>query len=155
MFHVTLPSIRNVKFRIGSKLAFTVGTGVVLVAAMIANERRDNALVSKQAEMERVEQAATADLLRASVGLQRMQIGTREIRLAISEREADAALAELQRNMNLADSLINGALLQCSDMTSCGWLIELNRLANIYSQTAAEMTRLKKDYAEINVPLAA
>src|SRR5882757_5448099 len=155
MFHVTLPSIRNVKFRIGSKLAFTVGTGVVLVAAMIANERRDYALVSKQAEMERGEQAATADLLRASVGLQRMQIGTREIRLAISEREADGALAELQRNLNVADSLLNGALLQCRDASDCDRLIELNRLANLYSQTATEMTRLKKDYAEITAPLAA
>ena len=151
----SLPHIKSIKFRIGSKLAFTVGTGVVLVAAMIANEHRDYALVSKQAEMERGEQAATADLLRASVGLQRMQIGTREIRLAISEREADGALAELQRNLNVADSLLNGALLQCSDASDCDRLIELNRLANLYSQTATEMTRLKKDYAEITAPLAA
>jgi methyl-accepting chemotaxis protein len=151
----SLPHIKSIKFRIGSKLAFTVGTGVVLVAAMIANEHRDYALVSKQAEMERGEQAATADLLRASVGLQRMQIGTREIRLAISEREADGALAELHRNLNVADSLLNGALLQCSDASDCDRLIELNRLANLYSQTATQMTRLKKDYAEITAPLAA
>lgn len=151
----SLPRIREFKFRIGSKLAFTVGTGVVLVAAMIANEHRDNALVAQQAEMERVEQAATGDLLRASIALQRMQIGIREIRLAISEREADGALGELQRNMNLADTLLNGALVQCRDASDCTRLIDLSGLANLYAQTAAEMTRLKKDYAEINVPLAA
>jgi methyl-accepting chemotaxis protein len=154
MFQIPWPTIRGIKFRIGSKLAFAVGTGVVLVAGMIANQRYDNALLANQAEMERVEQAATADLLRASVALQRMQIGTREIRLAISEREADAALSDLQQNMNFADGLLNGALLQCDDASGCNRLVELNRIANLYSKNAVEMTRLKKDYAEISVPLA-
>jgi methyl-accepting chemotaxis protein len=155
MFHIPLLQIRRIKFRIGSKLACTVAIGVVLVAGMIANQHNNNALVAQQAEMERVEQAATADLLRASVALQRMQIGTREIRLAISEREADGALNELQRNMAFADSLLNGALLQCNVAEDCSRLIELHRLANLYAETAAEMTRLKKDYAEITAPLAA
>jgi methyl-accepting chemotaxis protein len=155
MFQIPWPTIRRIKFRIGSKLAFTVGTGVVLVAAMIANQYRDNILVAKQAEMERIEQSSTADLLRASVALQRMQIGTREIRLAISEREADVALADLQHNMNLADALLNGALLQCADTADCSRLIDLHGLANTYALNAAEMTRLKKDYAEITAPLAA
>jgi hypothetical protein len=57
------------KFRIGSKLALTVGAGVVLVAAMVANQHNNNALVSQQAEMERIEQGAMADLLRASIAL--------------------------------------------------------------------------------------
>ena len=96
MFRLSLPILSGMKFRIGSKLAVTVGAGVVLVAAMVANQHSNNALVAHQAEMERLEQSASADLLRASIALQRMQIGTREIRLAISEREADNALAELE-----------------------------------------------------------
>jgi methyl-accepting chemotaxis protein len=150
-----LPKFGGLKFRIGSKLALTVGAGVVLVAAMVANQHNNNALVSQQAELERVEQGATADLLRASIALQRMQIGTREIRLAISEREAENALAELERNMGRADTLLNGALLQCQEAADCDRLISLHNLANLYAETAAEMTKLKKDYAEITVPLAA
>jgi methyl-accepting chemotaxis protein len=153
MFRNLVSRIGGKKFRIGSKLALSVGAGVVLVAAMIANQHNNNSLVSQQAELERVEQAATADLLRASIALQRMQIGTREIRLAISEREADVALAELHRNMNVADTLFNGAMLQCDDPSDCDRLVELNRLANLYSQNAVEMTRLKKEYAEITAPL--
>ncbi len=155
MFHTPLPKLSQIKFRIGSKLALTVGIGVVLVAGMIVNQHHNNTLVSQQAELERVEQAATADLLRASVALQRMQIGTREIRLAISEREADAALTELLQNMNRADTLLNSAMLQCAGAADCNRLIELIRLADLYAQTAAEMTKLKKDYAEITAPLAA
>jgi methyl-accepting chemotaxis protein len=155
MFHTPLLKLSQIKFRIGSKLALTVGIGVVLVAGMIANQHHNNTLVSKQAELERVEQAATADLLRASVALQRMQIGTREIRLAISEREADAALTELLQNMNRADTLLNGAMLQCAGTEDCNRLIELIKLADLYAQTAAVMTQRKKDYVEITVPLAA
>jgi methyl-accepting chemotaxis protein len=155
MVRIPFPKFRGLKFRIASKLALTVGVGVVLVAGMIANQHNNNTLVSQQADMERVEQSATADLLRAGIALQRMQIGTREIRLAISEREADVALAELTQNMARADTLLNGALLQCAEAQDCNRLINLHDLANVYAQTAAEMTRLKKDYAEITVPLAA
>ena len=155
MVRIPLPKFRGLKFRIASKLALTVGVGVVLVAGMIANQHNNNTLVSQQADMERIEQSATADLLRASIALQRMQIGTREIRLAISEREAEAALAELTQNMSRADILLNGALLQCTEAQDCNRLINLHDLANLYAQTAVEMTRLKKDYAEITVPLAA
>lgn len=155
MVRIPFPTFRGRKFRIASKLALTVGVGVVLVAGMIANQHNNNTLVSQQADMERIEQSAAADLLRASIALQRMQIGTREIRLAISEREAEAALAELTQNMSRADILLNGALLQCAEAQDCNRLINLHDLANLYAQTAAEMTRLKKDYAEITVPLAA
>ena len=86
--------------RIGTKLAITVGIGVVLVAGMIANQQLSNTSVARQLELARDEQFAIAYLLSASVALQRMQVGTREIRLAISEREADQALAGLRGSMD-------------------------------------------------------
>ena len=131
----------GLKLRIGSKLACTVGMGVLLVAAMIANHYQDNNVISRQAAMERDEQAATADLLRASIALQRMQIGIREIRLTIAEHEANEALANLKQNANTADTLLNGALLQCSVPADCDRLIKLSSLAYHYAQTAAEVTR--------------
>jgi hypothetical protein len=86
--------------RIGTKLAITVGIGVVLVAGMIVNQQLSNTSVARQTELARDEQFAIAYLLSASVALQRMQVGTREIRLAISEREADQALAGLRGSMD-------------------------------------------------------
>ena len=65
---------------------------------MILNQQLGNSSVARQAERGRSDQAVATDLLHAGVALQRMQIGTREIRLAISEREADQALAVLRKD---------------------------------------------------------
>jgi methyl-accepting chemotaxis protein len=64
--------LSRLNIRIGTKLAITVGIGVVLVAGMIANQQISNASVARHAELERNEQFVTADMLRASVDLQRM-----------------------------------------------------------------------------------
>ncbi len=52
----------------------------------------------------------TADILRAGVALQRMQTGTREIRLAISEREADQALDALRESAGRAIGYLQAAI---------------------------------------------
>ena len=65
--------LSRLNIRIGTKLAITVGIGVVLVAGMIANQQISNASVARHAELERNEQFVTADMLRASVDLQRMR----------------------------------------------------------------------------------
>jgi signal transduction histidine kinase/CheY-like chemotaxis protein len=137
--------------RIGTKLAITVGIGVVLVAGMIVNQQLSNTSVARQAELARDEQFVIADLLSASVALQRMQVGAREIRLAISEREADLALAGLRESMDNAVSYIQAAIQLCAE--NCDRLESLVKLAKDYAAAAAEMTALKKDYGEIAKPL--
>ena len=57
--------------RIGTKLAITVGIGVVLVAGMIVNQQLSNTSVARQTELARDEQFVIADLLSASVDLQK------------------------------------------------------------------------------------
>jgi methyl-accepting chemotaxis protein len=80
MLKLRLPTaLSRLNVRIGTKLAITVGIGVVLVAGMIVNQQISNTSVAQQAEMARDEQFVTADLLSASVALQRMQVGTREM----------------------------------------------------------------------------
>ena len=138
--------------RIGTKLAITVGIGVVLVAGMIVNQQLSNISVARQTERARDEQFVIADLLSASVALQRMQVGAREIRLAISEREADDALAGLRESMSNAVSYIQAAIQLCSN-ENCEQLESLVKLAKDYAAGAAEMTALKKDYGDIAKPL--
>jgi signal transduction histidine kinase/CheY-like chemotaxis protein len=139
--------------RIGTKLAITIGIGVVLVAAMIVNQQLSNTSVARQTELARNEQFVIADLLSASVALQRMQVGAREIRLAISEREADQALAGLRESMGEAVSHIQAAIQSCGDAENCERLESLVKLAKDYAASAAEMTALKKDYGDIAKPL--
>ena len=120
---------------------------------MMVNQQLSNASVAQQAELERNEQFVTADMLRAGVALQRMQIGTREIRLSISEREADQALAELRESMGNAVSYLQAAVQLCGETENCARFEKLVKLAKAYAAAAAEMTALKKDYAEIAKPL--
>jgi methyl-accepting chemotaxis protein len=145
--------LSRLNIRIGTKLAITVGIGVVLVAGMVANQQISNASVARHAELERNEQFVTADMLRASVDLQRMQTGTREIRLSISEREADQALAGLRDSMSKAIGYLMAAVQLCGNTENCARFDKLVTLAKAYAANAAEMTALKKQYAEIDKPL--
>jgi methyl-accepting chemotaxis protein len=146
-------ALPRLDMRIGTKLAITIGIGVLLVISMIVNQQFANSLVAQQAELERDEQFATADLLRASIALQRMQIGTREIRLAISEREADQALTGLRNSMTQAVGHLQTASQHCAPAENCQRLMKLVTLAKDFADTNAEITALKKNYAEINEPL--
>ena len=139
--------------RIGTKLAITVGIGVVLVAGMIVNQQLSNSSVARQTELARDEQFVIADLLSASVALQRMQLGTREIRLAISERETDQALAGLREGMGNAVSNMQAAIQLCGNAENCERLESLVKLAKDYAAAAVEMTELKKEYGDIAKPL--
>jgi methyl-accepting chemotaxis protein len=154
MLKLKFPTLLSrLNIRVGTKLAITVGIGVVLVAGMIVNQQISDASVAQHAELERNEQFVTADMLRAGVALQRMQIGTREIRLSISEREADEALAGLRERMGSAISYLQAAVQLCGDSDNCTRLEKLVKLAKDYAAAAAEMTALKKEYAEITKPL--
>jgi len=144
----------RLNFRIGTKLAITVGVGIVLVAGMIVNQQLSNSSVARQAERGRSDQAAATDLLHASVALQRMQIGTREIRLAISEREAEQALATLRSSVDSAVRFLESALKSGVDAENSTRLQKIIALAKDYAAVAAVMTAAKKEYVEIDKPLA-
>ena len=149
---VKLGALRNM--RIGTKLAITVGAGVLLVVAMILNQQLGNASVARQAERGRSDQAVATDLLHAGVALQRMQIGTREIRLAISEREAEQALAALRKDENEAVSYLQSAYENCANEEIRARLEKVLVLAKDYDAASEKMTAAKKTYAEITEPLA-
>ena len=153
-FFAPIFALSGLNIRIGTKLALTAGIGVLLVAGMMFNQHLSNASVAQQAEQERAQQFVTADILHAGVGLQRMQIGTREIRLAISEREADQALAGLQDSMRNAISYLQAAIPLCADVENRKRFEKLIALAENYAGAAAEVVTLKKDFSEIDKPLA-
>ena len=142
------------KVRIGTKLAISVGAGVLLVAGMILNQQFGNSSVARQAERGRIDQTVAIDLLHAGVALQHMQIGTREIRLAISEREASEALSVLQDDTNNAVGFLRAAFNGSIDAAIRAQLQKIIALAHDYAAAAAAMVAAKKAYAEIALPLA-
>jgi hypothetical protein len=152
MFNLRFGALR-LNMRIGTKLAVTALVGGLLVAGMIVNQQLSNSSVAQLAELARNEQVVTADLLHAGVALQRMQTGTREIRLAVSEREADQALTQLREEMAKAVTYLQSAVQLSNDQENATRLDTLVKLAKSYAVAAAEMTALKKDYAEITKPL--
>jgi hypothetical protein len=72
--------------------------------------------------------------------------------LAISEREADQALAGLRESMGEAVTHIQAAIQSCGNAENCERLMSLVTLAKDYAATAVEMTAEKKDYGDIAKP---
>jgi len=144
----------RLNMRIGTKLALTVGAGAILVVAMILNQQLGNASVVEQAERSRLDQAVANDLLHAGVALQRMQTGTREIRLAISEHEADKALAALRADASDAAGYLVSAYNNCINEENRTRLQKVIAVTRDFDAAAEKMTAAKKAYAEIAEPLA-
>src|SRR5258708_34455264 len=144
--------LARMNIRIGTKLAVTVGIGVVLVAGMIVNQQLSNTSVARQIELARDEQFVISDLLSASVALQRMQVGTREIRLAISEREADQALTGVRESMGNAVSYIQAAIQLCGNAENCERLERLGQVGEEEAAAARAEPGLKKEQREISKP---
>jgi methyl-accepting chemotaxis protein len=139
---------------IGTKLTITVGIGIALVAAMMATQRFSDAGVMRIASLERQEQAALSDLLRAGAALQRMQIGVREIRLAVTDHEADDAHSSVQRNVERAINTLKSPQQICAEVGNCDEIGKLVSLAKDYAGVTAEITELKKAYGDFSKPLA-
>ena len=130
MSKFTLPHlISRLNIRIGTKLAITVGIGVVLVGGMVANQQLGNSAVAEQAELERADQFVTADILRAGVAF---CSACRPIRAKSGwqfPRDADEALDALRESAGRAIGYLQAATTlraSCSSRprksTSCTFL---------------------------------
>ena len=147
-----LTALSKLSLSVGTKLTITVGIGVALVAAMMINQHSSDAAAMRQSERERAEQASLADLLRAGAALQRMQTGMREIRLTISEHEADDALTALRASVAAATGALKVPLQICAQVGNCEQIEKIAGLVKDYAAAAAEVTDRKKDYGDIDKP---
>jgi len=124
--------------RIGTNLAITVGIGVVLVICMMINQQLANSLVAKQAELERDEQLVTADLLRASIALQRMQTGTRELRVVRQSHAAGKARSRAEAGISRRCGRAQGVQNTTND--AVGAIKEISGTIGHMSEIAATIT---------------
>src|SRR5262249_11560062 len=152
IFHAREPgnvTMLKVNLRIGGKLAATAGFGVLLVVGMIVNQQLSNADVARQDDLATSEQVTAADILRAGIALQRMQLEIREIRLTITETEADEALARLQASADQAAKFLGVAGTRTVQADNRGRLNRLVALSKDYVGAATALTAAKKDYQDI------
>src|SRR5579872_1422990 len=147
-----LSSLSRLRITIGIKLTATVAVGVVLVAGMMFNQHFSDAATAQQAELERSDQSATADLLRAGLALQRMQAGTQDIRLSLSEREVDTAVSAVRSSMDGVVNDLRVPLQQCAPIGNCEPLEKLVGLSKSFVAAAAELGTVKKEYGDIAKP---
>jgi methyl-accepting chemotaxis protein len=141
--------MRKLNLRIGTKLAATAGFGVLLVMGIIVNQQLSNTSVAHQDDVASSEQFTAADILHAGIGLQRMQLETREIRLSISGREADEALARLQASVEEATKHLNAAGGRTTQTENRQRLNRIATLAKDYVAAATALAAAQKDYQDI------
>ena len=97
-------------FRIGGKLAIVAGTGILMVAAMTANQLRSNVSLDQLGVDAGTRQAIVDNVLAAQIDLERAQLSVRDLRLAIMTDESKAAFAATQTQQAALRRHIEAAL---------------------------------------------
>src|SRR5262245_9770008 len=82
--------------RIGTKLGILMGSGVVLVAAMIINEQISSRTVERLTAAGDQQQAIALESVNTEVTLQRAQVAGRDLLLSRSQDQVEAILTTLQ-----------------------------------------------------------
>jgi methyl-accepting chemotaxis protein len=133
---------------IRTKLAIWAGVGVLLVAAMLAEQQFGDHWASRQRDAAGSEQLMADEALRAAVKLESMQIETREIRLAIAPSEIDYALERLRADAEEATGRIETALELADDPADKRRLEQLAQLLADYSRVVEELAAAARDYGD-------
>src|SRR5262249_51633091 len=95
------------------------------------------------------EQLSAADIFHAGIGLQRMQMETREVRLSITGTEADDALKRLRASADDAAKYLNAAERRTAQAENRERLKKLVALSNDYIAAVTELTAAQKEYLDI------
>jgi methyl-accepting chemotaxis protein len=139
----------SLNLRIGTKLATTALFGVLLVVGMIVNQELGNDSVRRLDEVAGSEQLTATDILHAGIDLQRMQAQTREMRLAISTREVDEALARLRTSADMATKYLTAAEQRTAQADNRERLRKLVALANDYMAAVTALGTAQKEYLDV------
>jgi methyl-accepting chemotaxis protein len=121
-------------FSIRTKLALWASVGVLMVAAMLAEQQYGDHLAGRQ--------RLAADDLRS------MQLESREIRLAIAPSEVDRALSRLNADETSASGHLKIALETIDDPADKERLEKLGGLVKAYVGVVGELAAAAKDYGD-------
>jgi len=135
-------------FSIRTRLAIWAGVGVILVAAMAANQQIGDHYAGLQRADADSKQLAAVEALRAADDLRGMQLETREIRLAIAPSEVERALNRLHLDETAAAGHIEAALVIVDEAADRQRLDKLAGLVKAYVRVVGELAAAAKDYGD-------
>jgi methyl-accepting chemotaxis protein len=127
------------KFRIGTKLAVSAGTGIVLVAGMMLNQQLSAGSVEQAMEKATAQQSvlqATSDIL---VDVQRSQLAVRDIRLAKSPEEAKKFLTAVHTRAEEMQRVLDAAIAKIVRPENRERLQRAKKLADDYAAGAGDI----------------
>ncbi len=138
----------NFDLSIRNKLSLFASAGVILVAGMLINEQIGDQRAARQRAEADSEQLAAVEALRAADDARRMQIETREMRLAIVPSEVDRALYRLQADQASAAEHIETALNMTNEPADKERLHRLAELVKAYAAVGGQLAKAAKDHSD-------
>ncbi len=135
-------------FSIRTKLAIWAALGILLVAAMLAEQQIGDRSAARERDAANSKQLAAVEALRAANDLARMRLEMREMRLAIAPSEVDRALQRLHDAAASAAQHIESAVALNDDPGDEAGLEKLAALAKEYVGVSEEFAAAAKDYGD-------
>ena len=140
-----------VKFnRIGNKLGLAGLLGVLLSAGMVVNQMVSDSTVSLDNQRAEGQQLIAGHALEADVGLRRMQLAGRDIRLSRSLAETEKGLSDLNEAHALAAKQLDIALGYVTKPDNRERFQKILSLAAEYKANASELQKTQLTTLEIN-----
>jgi len=140
------------KFRIGSKLAISAGLGVVLVLAMIVNERWLTVERQNSVSAMKTREAVQAAVLQAEISIRRVLVAGRDIRMATNPTELDQSLQKLGEFTEEGGKALDEAAKRATSNESRELLTRSRDLFTRYADAVRETGAIQKEllgYREI------
>ena len=135
-----------IKFnRIGNKLGLVGLVGIALAVGMSANQMMTESAVTLANQQAAGEQVIAEHAHEARVGLRRMQMAERDIRLSVTPEETDKALRALGEAGSAAAKAVDLALEKVTRPENAEWLQKVKSLLSDYLNGAKALgkTQLK------------
>ena len=130
--------------RIGTKLGLAGLLGIVLCGGMISNQLVSESTIRAVNERADRQQTAATHALEGAVGVRRMQVAGRDVRLARSPADVEKAQAALADARGYAIREIDIAFGQTNNQDGKERLTKLKGLAAEYGDSVAEVGNLQK-----------
>src|SRR5215470_14887879 len=102
-------SMKQLNFRIGTKLAISAVVGVALVVAILANQQLSGSAVMQATDTAIRQQTTQAEALAAQSAIRGLELANRDVRSAVSPTEVDSALTALRARLSETDSRLDAA----------------------------------------------
>jgi methyl-accepting chemotaxis protein len=131
--------------RIGNKLGLAGAVGVLLSIAMVTNQMVTESSVDAANQLANRQQGVADHTLAAEVGLRKMQVGLRDVRLAKAPADVDKGAAAFRKAMTEQQKEIDGALALVMKPASRERLQKIRSLMGDYLASGEDLVKTQSN----------